>query len=125
MHTRIWREISLLQVKELREHVETTLPTAIDELADTRLNLALTAAAANGTMPSFQDPGARAGYTVRHLCTRSLKFADCLLLDETPWVQSALHRMFFSGVQDKGRGSGGSRCLVMSLGGVCVWVLTR
>ena len=75
-----WRRYSELGVKAIRDHLSTNLPHPVDEDATTALTAALGKAVDEGSMPSFEEPGARAGYALG-LFGRARLLADLLFLD--------------------------------------------
>ena len=75
-----WRRYSELGVESIRSYLSTHLPHPVDEDATTALTAALGKAVDEGTMPSFEEPGARAGYALG-LFGRARLLADLLFLD--------------------------------------------
>ena len=87
----LWRLWSVAQLRLLRRQLERTLP-AVDQEATARLQRSLSEAAHHGAMPSFEDDGARSGYTLAHLAPRASKLADLLQLEDPAWLRAAVVR---------------------------------
>lgn len=104
----IYRQFSkewLLKLKEIIEH-DNQLP-AVDKDATTELICALGCAADEGIMPSFSLSGARSGYTIDKLVSRTSRIAD-LLLEAFPSEHGSddLYQMLSSRIISLGGGPG-------------------
>ena len=74
----LWRTWSHAQLCRVRAALLARKELFVDEVATAQLQRALSTAAADGRMPSFADSGARAGYTVAHLPSRTRKVAEAM-----------------------------------------------
>lgn len=94
-YLRAWRLWSETVIKILRtELAENNLPTPIDRDALQELTVQLGLAAEGGSMPSFKDEGARAGYAVDYFC-RAQMAADLLFSSREPdFLVEAIQDMF-------------------------------
>ena len=86
----LWRAWSGAKLRLVRAALERHV--AVDLAATSALQRALTDAAAAGHLAgsSFSDAGARGGYTLSHLASRTLKVADVLRLDEPRPLRAAV-----------------------------------
>jgi hypothetical protein len=88
---RRWSETAIDLIRDdLRDH---NLPNPVDEQALIDLSYNLGQAADDGAMPSFQDEGARAGYSVDYFCRAQL-LAD-LLFESRSGVGTVLEPAFW------------------------------
>ena len=90
----LWRTWSRAQLCRIHDELASL---AVDKAATTALLRALTDAANDGMMPSFAVDGARAGYTLAHLPTRTRKVADTLRLGEPSWLAQAVQESMRNG----------------------------
>ena len=86
----LWRTWSDAQMTRVGATLDAAGSLSVDASATDSLQRALSAAATNGKMPSFADPGARGGYTLAHMGTRTRKVADVLRLSEPAWLAPAV-----------------------------------
>ena len=86
----MWRIWSDAQLRRVHANLEASASVQVDASATASLQRELTAAVRSGVMPSFESSGARSGYTLSHLLTRTRKVADSLRLTEPGWLQAAV-----------------------------------
>ena len=87
----LWKAWSDAQLRRIRDSLDSSsLASRVDADATSDLQKALGVAASEGSMPSFADGGARAGYTLAHLSSRTRKVADTLRLASPKWLKDAV-----------------------------------
>lgn len=97
-YNRAWRFWSDAAMDLLQAELRENLPTPVDRTALRALSVQLGIAAEGGSMPSFEDKGARAGYAVDYLPSRTQMAADLLFISEEPtFLVETIHDMFGGG----------------------------
>jgi hypothetical protein len=131
---RLWKSWSHAQLKLVLDLVLAHQEIKADSAAWEKLSSSLSVALIEGIMPEgFQDGGARAGYTLGRLMSRSQKVADSLLHQPSRdfWLRGALRELLVrdnarteregekEGEENRKGGKEGGReaCRVLSVGG--------
>mmetsp|Transcript_26635 Transcript_26635/g.37526 ORF Transcript_26635/g.37526 Transcript_26635/m.37526 type:complete len:434 (+) Transcript_26635:155-1456(+) len=85
-----WKHWSRLGVNRVRHELSENLPCPVDQEKSCDLQFQLGVAADMGSMPSFEDPGARAGYAMDFFC-RAILMADLLYIPKEPNTNDGGH----------------------------------
>jgi len=111
-----WRHWSGLTMDSVRYQLSQHLPHPVDQEGFEKLWFQLGIAADKGQMPSFENPGSRAGYALEFFC-RARMLADILVDVNNPtlpahWKETIYEKRLLEGI-------GGERtaCNLTSLGG--------
>lgn len=124
-YLRLWRRWSDLGMDHIRDDLTNNLPHPIDPVAKSELDFNLGHGADLGIMPSFEDPGARSGYSVNLFCRVSL-LAD-LLVDTggtlPPFFAKGVGDLLYNHNNDTNDKNDDTKmsttCRLVSIGGAC------
>ena len=123
-YLKLWRRWSDLGMEYIRDDLTNNLPHPIDPVAKSELDANLGHGADLGIMPSFEDPGARSGYSVNLFCRVSL-LADLLVNTGgtvPPFFTKGVCDLFYihdDDDDDDDDTKTSTTCRLVSIGGAC------